>query len=90
MCDQTRKPMGSVNNNGVIITVLLRLFFYDMVRGGSFGEKRIIGALFCGVKTSRNNDSTYHVSGVEGREQSHEWDAPRRACNGIYRNRSKT
>lgn len=60
--------MGRVNSNGVIITVLLRLFFYNMVRGGSFGDKRIIGALFCGIKTSRYNDSTYHVSGVEGRE----------------------
>lgn len=42
--------MGSVNNNGVIIAVLLRLFFNDMVRAGSFGEKRIIGALFRGCK----------------------------------------
>ena len=39
-----------------------------MVRGGSFGEKRIIGALFRGVKTSWYNDSTEHVSGVEERE----------------------
>lgn len=28
-----------------------------MIRGGSFGEKRIIGALFLCVKTSWYNDS---------------------------------
>ena len=35
--------MDTVNNNGVIITVLLRLFFYDTVGGGSLGKKRMIG-----------------------------------------------